>query len=136
MLTARVVGGQPAECRDAPWSLLREALEQGDSDAISALVGEGGVSLSVDGIAPGSYTAAQAERLLGEFFRATSARRLDYRACGVSGEAGWAEAVLRYRRAGTDIETREHLLLEFDDVDGDAVLSGIRSSSPSSSKAP
>lgn len=95
------------------------------------MIGRGRVSLSVDGIAPGSYTAAQAGRLLGGFFRATTERRVAYRMCGQSGSVMWAEAVLAYRRLEGDVRTQEHLLLEFCS-DGDGVtLCGIRSASPS-----
>lgn len=119
-----------AECESWPWRLLGDALERGDVRTIVAMVGDGRVSLSVDGIPPGSYTAAQAGRLLGGFFKSTASRRLQYRACGASSSTRWGEALLRYRPAGAPYDVEEHILLEMCGSGREAVLCGIRSASP------
>jgi len=110
---------------------VQGALEGGDARTIATLVGKGSVSVSMDGIAPGSYTSAQAARLLGGFFRATTDRSLEFRVCGSSGATSWAEAVLRYRYLEAEDHAEEHLLLEFCGSGDEAALCGIRSASPS-----
>ncbi|MBN1423245.1 hypothetical protein JXA88_01700 [Candidatus Fermentibacteria bacterium] len=132
MLLLSLAGYAPvrAECTKWPWPDLAKALRDGDTRTIASMIGGGRVSLNIDGIPPGSYTAAQAGRLLGGFFKSTTARRVEYRGCGASGMIRWADAVLFYRVAGSAHRVEERILLEMCGSGEDAVLCGMRSASP------
>lgn len=113
---------------DSPWEELRAALEGGDARAIASMVGGGRVSLSLDGIAPGSYTSSQALHLLRAFFGATSQRRVRLLSTGEDGTVRWAEVLFEYRMRGG--LNRERVLLELCQGEDEVRLCGIRSASP------
>ncbi len=128
--------GVRADCGDPPWSVVQRAMEGGDHRTLGALIGTGRVSLIMDAIPPGDYTAPQASRLLADFFRRTTERRLSFRSCGRSGETQWAEADLVYRWARSDSPRQERLLLETCREGDEARLCGVRSASPAGRDVP
>jgi hypothetical protein len=134
MLSVAVpVAGDP--CEDVTWDRLVEAMVRGNEGTIATLIGSGRLSLRLDGISQGRYTAPQARRLLGDFFRRTDTRSLAYGTCESGGNRAWAQATYRYRHSETGRTTEERLLLEWCVVGQDGLLSGIRSVSVGSSEA-
>jgi hypothetical protein len=119
------VGGNP--CDDVSWDRLTEAMTQGDEGTIAALVGSGRLSLRLDGISQGRYTAQQARHLLSDFFGRTDARSLSLGMCSSSGNRAWAEATYRYRQNDAGRTSEERLLLEWSVEGHKGLLSGIRS---------
>ena len=126
------VSGAREPCDDVPWHRLEEAMIRGDEGVMATLIGSGRLSLRLDNIPQGRYTAQQAKQLLGDFFSRTAARFISCGLCNSSGNRLWAEATYRYRERDTKKTVEERLLLEWC-VDGRSVqLSGIRSVSISS----
>ncbi len=117
-------------CPDEPWARVRSVLIQGDARGIADLVGGGKVSLRLDGIPQGRYTAEQASRLFREFFRQTESRKLRLDACGTSGNRLWAEARYEYRWRKGGRVSAERILLELCYEERGTRLCGIRSVSP------
>jgi hypothetical protein len=128
-----VTGSAVSEpCDGIPWDRLEEAMTRGDEGVIAALIGSGRLSLRLDDISQGRYTAQQAKQLLGDFFARTDARNLSCELCNSSGNRAWAQATYYYRERATKKIVEERLLLEWSVEGQDALLSGIRSVSISS----
>jgi hypothetical protein len=132
MLSVAVpAAGDP--CEEVAWDRLVEALVRGNEGTIAALIGSGRLSLRLDGISQGRYTAQQAKQLLGDFFRRTDARSLSRGVCNSGGNRAWAQATYRYRQRDTGRASEERLLLEWWVEGQDGLLSGMRSVSVGSS---
>lgn len=127
LMMSGVVPATASLCEDVAWDRLVEGMVRGNEGTIASLIGSGRLSLRLDGISQGRYTAQQAKQLLGDFFRRTGARSLSYGVCKSSGNRAWAQAIYRYRQRDTGRTSEERLLLEWCVEAQDALLTGIRS---------
>ncbi len=119
--------GVGSESYISEWKQVKEAMVLGNAGAIGRLIGKKKVSLRLDGIPQGQYTAQQARRLLGDFFKETTSHSLIYESHETRGSRSWAEAIYKYRWVRTGRLAEERLLLELC-LDTDTVqLCGIRS---------
>ena len=132
LLLTLVGSASSGPCDDVPWDRLKEALVRGDEGDIATLIGSGRLSLRLDDISQGRYTAQQARQLLEAFFSRTDNRFLSYDPCNSSGNRAWSQATYSYRRRSTTKVSEERLLLEWCVEGQDVRLSGIRSVSMSS----
>ena len=118
-----------SSCSDDIWNTVRYAFTSGNGRTIGRLVGDGTVSLRLDGISQGRYTADQTAHLMQQFFDRTEECELSLEACGSRGNRSWAEGTLRYTFEESKRTVLEHILLEFcfDDNTERYLLCSIRS---------
>jgi len=117
------------DCSDAKWESVRSAFSQRSGRAFGRLVGDGMMSLRLDGISQGRYTADQTTHLMQEFFDRTERCELSINDCGDRGNRSWAEGTLTYTLSASRSVVSEHILLEYclDDDAGRFALCSIRS---------